>query len=61
MSGMPSKHWRNNPGTGAASCGRWLDNSYFVLANVEAVTCGNCLRSRDVHEKRREERRASIR
>jgi hypothetical protein len=53
-------HWRTGDGH-VASCGRWIETAFFVVANVEAVTCGNCLRSNPVNEKQREERRAARR
>jgi hypothetical protein len=53
-------HWRDGT-TNVAVCGRWIESVNFVLANVEAVTCGNCLRSNPVNDKRREERRAARR
>jgi hypothetical protein len=54
-------HWRESGSGNLAACGRWVETTNFVLANVEAVTCGNCLRSNDVASKRREERRAARR
>jgi hypothetical protein len=54
-------HWRDGATGNLAACGRWIETANFVLANVEAVTCGNCLRSNPVTQRQRDERRASRR
>lgn len=53
-------HWR--PVGAAAACGMFVDARSIVVANHEAVNCGNCLRSHSyisaVREAQREARAA---